>query len=355
MLTRPAALLFLLLAMAPLACARDVRIGVLGIFHPRQIVLNAAPGDVIIVKAAGETFALESGRGTGGALLHVSSSGILVEVGGRALDTSEVQATSRKGDAAAFVLAIPGKISRTYRGTLLVKAVDGLLVPVVNMDLETAVATAVQAESAPDLPFEALKAQAVVTRSYYIAGRGRHHDFDFCDLTHCQLLQGPPDPQSPAVRAAQATRGLVIAYENVPVAAMFTPSCGGRTRTPAELGMPSNGYPYFAVLCDYCHSNPVRWRRQISPKDAANLAGTGEAGRLAVGRRLGWDAVPSNNFAMHDEGGEVILEGEGKGHGIGLCQRGAGAMAEAGASFREILSHYFPNTTLTIPRPPRSS
>ena len=355
MLTRPAALLFLLLAMTPLACARDVRIGVLGIFHPRQIVLDAAPGDVIIVKAAGETFALESGRGTGGALLRVSSNGILVEVGGRALDTSEVQATSRKGDAVAFVLAIPGKISRTYRGTLLVKAVDGLLVPVVNMDLETAVATAVQAESAPNLPFEALKAQAVVTRSYYIAGRGRHHDFDFCDLTHCQLLQGPPNPQSPAVLAAQATRGLVIAYENVPVAAMFTPSCGGRTRTPAELGMPSNGYPYFAVLCDYCHNNPVSWHRQISAKDAANLVGTGEGGRLAIGRRLGWDAVPSNNFLMHVERGEVVLEGEGKGHGIGLCQRGAGAMAEAGASFREILSHYFPNTTLTIPKPPRSS
>ena len=355
MLTKPAALLSLLLAMSPLARARDVRIGVLGIFHPRQMVLDAAPRDVIIVKAAGETFVLEPGHGTGGARLRVSASGILVEVGGRTLETSEVQATSRKGDAVAFVLAIPGKISRTYRGTLLVKAVDGLLVPVVNMDLETAVASAVQAESAPDLPFEALKAQAIVTRSYYTAGRGRHHDFDFCDLTHCQLLQAPPNPRSPAVLAAQATRGLVIAFQDTPVAAMFTRSCGGRTRTPAELWMPSNGYPYFAVVCDYCHSNPVRWHRRISPKDAASLIGAGEAGRLAVGRRLGWDAVPSNNFAMHDEGGEVVLEGEGEGHGIGLCQRGARVMAEAGASFREILGHYFPNTTLTIPSTPHSS
>jgi stage II sporulation protein D len=354
-LTRAAALLSLLLTMSRLACARDVRIGVLGIFHPRQMVLDAAPGDILIVKAAGETFALEPGHNTGGALLRVSAGAILVEIGGRVLDTSEVRATSRKGDAVAFVIGIPGKISRTYRGTLLVKAVDGLLVPVVNIDLETAVATAVQAESAPDLPFEALKAQTVVTRSYYTAGRGRHHDFDFCDLSHCQLVQGPPSPQSPAVRAAQATRGLVIAYQDAPVAAMFARSCGGRTRTPAELGMPSKGYPYFSVVCDYCHFNPVKWLRRISPKDAASLIGTGEAGRLAVGRRLGWDAVPSNNFAMHDEGGEVVLEGEGEGHGIGFCQRGASAMAEAGSSFREILSHYFPNTTLMIPRPPHSS
>jgi stage II sporulation protein D len=94
----------------------------------------------------------------------------------------------------------------------------------------------------------------------------------------------------------------------------------------------------------------VSWHRRISTKDAASLIGTGESGRLAVGRRLGWDVVPSNNFAMHDEDGEVVLEGEGEGHGIGLCQLGARAMAEAGASFREILGHYFPNTTLTIPR-----
>lgn len=42
----------------------------------------------------------------------------------------------------------------------------------------------------------------------------------------------------------------------------------------------------------------------------------------------------------------VIFEGKGSGHGLGLCQQGASAMAHDGASFREILAHYFPNTTL---------
>ena len=355
MLNRAIAILSFLLATGPLACARDIQIGVLGIFHPRQMVLGAAAGEVIIVKTARETFVLEPGRGKGGAQLRVSTGGIVIEVDGRSVETSEVQAASRRGEAVAFILAISGKINRTYRGKLVVKAVDGLLVPVVNMDLETAVASAVQAESAPDTPFEALKAQAIVTRSYYTAGRGRHRDFDFCDLTHCQVLQEPPNLQSPAVLAAQATRGLVIVFQDTPVAAMFTRSCGGRTRTPAELGMPSNGYPYFAVVCEYCHSDPVRWHRRISAKDVATLTRSGEAGRLAVGRRLGWDVVPSNNFTSHDEDGQVVLEGQGEGHGIGLCQRGAGAMAKAGASFREILGHYFPNTTLSVPGPPHSS
>jgi SpoIID/LytB domain protein len=118
--------------------------------------------------------------------------------------------------------------------------------------------------------------------------------------------------------------------------------------------MPGSAYPYFAVTCDYCHNNPTTWRRRISAKDAA-LAAKGEAGRLAVDRRLGWDAVPSNNFVTHVEDGEVVLEGAGEGHGIGLCQRGARAMAEGGASFRKILERYFPNTTLTIEGPPHSS
>jgi len=54
----------------------------------------------------------------------------------------------------------------------------------------------------------------------------------------------------------------------------------------------------------------------------------------------GWNAVPSNNFTSR-EGGQVILEGAGQGHGIGLCP-------EAGGSFRQILDHYFPNTALIL-------
>ncbi len=58
--------------------------------------------------------------------------------------------------------------------------------------------------------------------------------------------------------------------------------------------------------------------------------------------------MPSNNFTSRQEGEQVILEGAGQGHGIGLCQRGAKAMAEKSSSFRQILNYYFPNTTLTL-------
>lgn len=336
----------LLLQINPAAFAQEVQIGVLGLFHPRQITLGVAKGEAIVIQADDSEFVLEAGPRVNIARIEISGDRLVLEVGGRVVRSAEIRAAGRNSRSADFVLAIPGRISRQYRGTLNVKAVGGVVVPIVTMDLETAVASVVQAESAPDTPLEALKAQAVVTRSYFTAGKGRHHDFDFCDLTHCQYLREPPNPESAAAIAAAATRGLVILFEEKPVAAMFTRSCGGHTRTPAELGIPSNAYSYFSVVCDYCYKHPSRWTRRISEQDAKRLLGQGEAGRLAVDRRLGWNAIPSNNFTARKQGEEVILKGAGQGHGIGLCQRGAKAMAEGGTGFREILNHYFPNTTL---------
>lgn len=347
---RTTALLFLLIWVNSAAIAQEVQIGVLGLFHPRQITLSIAQTEALVIKGDENVFVLEPGSDTSSARIGISGDALLIEFGGHIVRAAEIHAAGRNGHSAAFTLAVPGRITRQYRGTLTVKATDGIVVPIVTMDLETAVASVVQAESAPDAPLEALKAQAIVTRSYFVAGKGRHHQFDFCDLTHCQFLREPPNPESPAAVASAATRGLVILFEGKPIAAMFTRSCGGHTRVPAEIGMPSNGYPYFPIVCDYCYKHPSRWTRRISRRDAERLLGKGEAGRLAIDRRLGWNAVPSNNFTARKDGGEVELIGAGQGHGVGLCQRGARAMAEGGAGFREIISHYFPNTALSSVR-----
>ena len=206
---------------------------------------------------------------------------------GKEIRAKELHAVGRNRDAVDFVLGVPGKVERRYRGALDVKTVDGALMPVITMDLETAVASVVQAESLAGTPFEALKAQAVVTRSYFVAGVKRHSEFDFCDLTHCQFLREAPSAGSPAARAAEATRDLVITFDDKPVAAMFTRSCGGHTLAPAEIGISSGAYPYFSVVCDFCYKNPDRWSRRLNARDAALLFDHSEAGRLAVDRRLG--------------------------------------------------------------------
>lgn len=347
MLRRAVLLLFLALVLNPYGIAQDVRIGVLGIFHPRRITLLASRKEAVILQAAGHTFVLEPGSRMA-ASIYISNDALLLDFGGHVLRTIEIHAAARNNGAVSLLLTVPGKITRAYRGTLVVQASRGEVVPIITMDLETAVASAVRAESGLVAPPEALKAQAVVSRSYFLAGGGRHRDFDFCDLTHCQFVREPPAQDSPAAVATRQTRGLVLTFEGEPFAAMFSRSCGGRTRTPAEVGLPSKGYPYFAVLCDFCYQSPYRWTRRLSQQDAALLLGKGESGRLAADRRLGWNTVPSNNFTSHEEGRQVIIEGVGQGHGIGLCQRGAKAMAEKGAGFRQILNHYFPNAAVLL-------
>jgi stage II sporulation protein D len=336
----------LLLLAAPGAFAQQTRIAVLGLFHPREITLSAGKGEAVVVAAADRVFVLEPGVHAATVRIEASEPGLLLEFNGRLVHADEIRAAGRDCQSVSFRLGIPGKISRTYHGTLSVRAIDREVVPIVAMDLETAVASVVAAESTKDTPLEALKAQAVVTRSYFLAGKGRHHEFDFCDAAHCQVLREPPSPESPSAVATVNTRGMFIAYDEKPIAAMFTRSCGGHTRTPTDVGISPGSYPFYSVVCDVCYKAPVRWIRRVSEQDAAQLVGKGEVGRLAVDRHLGWNAVPSNNFTAREEGEAVILEGAGQGHGIGLCQRGARAMAEGGASFREIISHYFPNTVL---------
>jgi stage II sporulation protein D len=245
------------------------------------------------------------------------------------------------------VLSVPGKISRQYQGRLEISSISGELVPVVTMDLETAVASVVAAENLPEEPIEAAKAQAVAVRSYFAAGNGRHKDFDYCDTTHCQFVRSPPQSQSVAFKATNATRGLVLVSDSRVFAAMYTRKCSGFTRTPSELGLPSGNYPYYSVECRYCSQHPARWQSRISIEEANGLRPLNEASRLEIARKLGWNAVPSTDFTIKRDGGQIVLEGVGQGHGIGLCQAGAKAMAEHGADFRQILDHYYPNTEIT--------
>lgn len=327
--------------------AQDVRIGVLGLFHPHEIVIRAVPGSAVMVRAEGRSLVLEKSSGIDEISVHLDGNGIAAHTKDSAIRTPLLAIGSRDNGPADFLLSVPGKITRRYHGMLEVTASSDALVMIVRMDLETAVASVVAAEADPDTPLEALKAQAVATRSYLVAAKGRHHGFDFCDTTHCQFLRTPPDSHTPPAHAAAATRGLVLAYNAQPFAPMYTRSCSGRTRTPAEIGLPAGSYPYYSVECKYCREHPSRWESGVTPQEAAHLCAANESARLEIDRLRGWSTVPSNNYTINRAGNHVLLEGVGEGHGIGLCQSGAAAMAREGATFTNILAHYYPNTSLT--------
>lgn len=323
-----------------------VRVGVFGLFHPAELRVSATVGSALVVRAGEKRFVLERSSGVDSVYVRISNHEIVVTSGNRVVRAPELTVTGRKGERVDFILAVPEKISRHYCGILKIEPSGGSLIAIVTMEVETAVASVVAAESAPQTPLEALKAQAIAARSYLVAGRGRHAEFDFCDTTHCQFLREAPTPTTAAAQAVAATRGLVLVYDSHPIAAMYTRSCSGHTRTPAELGLTPSAYPYYSVECKHCLAHPARWSSRIPAQDAPALRSSDESARLNIDRHLGWSVVPSNDFVVKTEHGHIVVEGIGRGHGIGLCQSGAKAMAEEGADFREILSHYYPNTTI---------
>ncbi|MDP8982532.1 MAG: hypothetical protein M3O35_18295 [Acidobacteriota bacterium] len=262
------AALCLLCAAAP---AQTIRIEVFNLFRAGSLRIAPA-GDPILLHTGGRAIELEGGRSL--------------------LITAGAEVTSRSGGAADFELSVPGRISRRFHGVLRTHLSGRKLVAILEIDSELAVASAVAAESPPGASFEALKAQAVVTRSYYAAARDRHTESDFCDTTHCQFLRSPPDPASPAARAAAETRGLVLAWQGRTIPALFSAACGGSTRDFEE----GDAYPYRSVTCAWCSKQG---------------------------------------------------HGEVAGHRLGMCQRGAAGMGAEGASYRDILNHFFPSAAIT--------
>ena len=210
-----------LLLAAPLHAQQEIHFGVLGLFHPHELELLPEAGQALSVSADGvtATSALVLNGEPGHQQLLFRAEGNRVLVGSRS--ASLWTATARDGGAVSFRLVVPGKFHRIYRARLTIEARNGVLLVVAAMDRETAVASIVAAEMDEAAPLEALKAQAVATRSFLAAGP-RHPNFDFCDTTHCQFLKSPPPLPSRVFSAVQATRGLVIAYHGQPLAALYS-------------------------------------------------------------------------------------------------------------------------------------
>lgn len=300
----------------------SIHVSVLGLFHPHEVIVSPSADQALVLHLGDETLVLEKSSGVDSATIRTFADRLIITAGSRVIQATTLTCSGRKDDAVDFVLAIHNKIARHYHGTLQIEPSAGALVAIVTMGREIAVASVMAAESGPGIPLEALKAEAIAARTYFVAARGRHPDFDFCDTTHCQFLREPPAPTSAAAVAAWVTRDLVLAYNSRPFAAMYTRSCGGRTRTPAELGLPSAIYPYYSVECKYCRAHPFRWTRRISAQNAAQVRNSDESARLLLDRRLGWNAIPSDAFSVEKRADQIVLSGVGQGHGIGLVRPG---------------------------------
>lgn len=273
--------------------------------------------------------------------------------------------------------------ARDIRGEVLVKRAGEHLHIVAGMALEDYVAGVVGAEMSRAHP-EAHKAQAIAARTYALRQRGRHKAYDYCDLTHCQAFKGVP---SPKIRArVRATRGIYLSNASGgPAEVFYSSTCGGHTASALTV-FGIEGAPGLDGVADtrpsgepWCSASPhSEWRFSVSADELASELGARRPARLQVdrapdgwvsrvevaglekslsggqfhnrmGRLYGWGKFKSARFNLLERGNLLVFEGQGLGHGVGLCQHGAMARARAGQDAGAILRHYFPGLRIVRP------
>jgi len=369
--------LLICLSFAPGIPAREnghpVTVAVFGLFRPERIDITTRHNAIVSIRSG----SVEVKRVLGdGQRLQVESRGERLEIKlfeheGRLLLASTGDAV--RTEETVCTLSLPGRIQRDFSGRLEVVVRRRRLLPRVTVQEEAAVQQILRSEMAEAQEPEALKAQAILVRSYLRAASGQHRKdgYDFCDTTHCQFFTDFKTIDDRFRQAAIATAGLDLTFLGKPFQPLYTAACGGRTLAGfAESGQTKKGsdYPYRSVSCSFCIRHPLfEWETTVTTQELlrslkgesikdpaeviASLAEPGESGelgalkqaiRIRVGRALGWNVILSNRYSIKLHSDSVKIRGHGSGHNFGLCQAGAIEMSRQGKSMSEILSFYFP-------------
>ena len=269
----------------------------------------------------------------------------------------------------------------------------------ITLDLEDYIVGVVAAEVPANFEPEALKAQAIVARTYSVrkinakeAGEtDQVHEAALCDsFAHCQAYCDDEEMRekwgdqyeeySEKIRqAVEDTRDLVVLYEGEIALTPYHSTCGGKTASAEEVW--GEAYPYLvSVDCDLDTDAPrytedfafaladIPWLLGEDGKPCIALSSGEEAdevpeimsetesGRVAVLSYGGLEfagtdfrekmGINSTNFTFEVEGDELLIHTQGFGHGVGLCQHGANGMAKEGKTAEEIIAHYYVGTEI---------
>lgn len=284
--------------------------------------------------------------------------------------------------------AVPTEPEKDQPLTLNVLMPDGQLK---EMDTEEYVIGVVLAEMPTSFAPDALKAQAVVARTYALK-RGqegiRHSEGAVCtDPGCCQAYLSTEEyldglgymEDVEKVKAAVAdTAGEVLTYSGKLIEATYFSCSGGKTEDAAAVW--GQDYPYLQTVESPGEENVSEYReeRQFSAAEFSKALGRKLEGD--PDEWLGWTTytkgggvdtmvicgktyegtqlrqllgLNSTAFFMHAEGGRIYVATYGKGHRVGMSQCGAGAMAASGKNYREILAHYYLGAELTTMTQPQ--
>jgi stage II sporulation protein D len=278
--------------------------------------------------------------------------------------------------------------SRRYAGTVTVASDPAGLLIINTVDSESYAASVLAAEMSPGWHAEALKAQAIATRTYALhAALKSKKPYDLGDDTSSQVYRGMDAVDDRFTSAAQATAGLALFAGDSMAEVFYSAACGGHTASSSEING-GTAPSYLRGIADvdgggnaYCAKAPYFSWQNVIPSGALERIFDLEPGDLAdvdvnatwpdgrvkslkarsrrgfentmdgrvfygrCGALLGYKVVPSTMFRVAPDTGGYRFTGHGIGHGIGMCQWGARGRADAGMNAAAILAAYFPGTT----------
>lgn len=245
--------------------------------------------------------------------------------------------------------------------------------------------------------FEALKAMAICARTYALIKMNNNSPlFDIYDSVSDQVYGGVNRGNKVSDRAVTETSGMILTYNGKPAVTLYYSTCGGRTEEGKNV-FESADYPYLQSHDDsspaFCSVSPrFEWEENYTADEllkrlkAAHLLDTDSytlkdlviASRFLSGRvnqldfhiedsddiervisiygnKIRGIIRNSDNSAMlnsnwfnlvKSNNGNFKLLGKGYGHGVGMCQYGAMTQSKLGNNFKDILSFYYPGTTI---------
>lgn len=273
--------------------------------------------------------------------------------------------------------------NKSFRGEVdIVKTANGKLTVINVVELEKYI-KGVLAHEVPDRwPLEALKAQAVAARTYalYIKENKRHALYDLTNDIFSQVYGGRSGEKYRTNLAVDQTRGIVVVHNDKLLPTYYHSTCAGYTEDVREL-WGEDLVPLRGQVCVFCAGSPhSSWKRnmrlkdiqdrlneyghkiglikdiqvvernrsqrvtslKITARDGAQIVISGKDFRNIIGPNF----IKSNNYAIEMKGYYIDFYGKGWGHGVGLCQWGAHAMAQRGYRFEDILKYYYPGARI---------
>jgi stage II sporulation protein D len=278
-----------------------------------------------------------------------------------------------------------------YRGRVRFVRQGEKMVVVNIVPLEDYVASVVDGEMPATFPEAARQAQAIVARTYVLYQTQATRSSSIYDVyatTRSQNYLGYQyrgrdgrryAGESPSSRrAADQTAGMICLCEGKVFCTYYTAVCGGGT-AGGEAVFGDSTQALAPVSCEWCQDADLyRWTQEVAEPEASENVGRYFAGRgkrfdalasirrisqtpsvhdpsfeLSDGkrryrlsalevRRLFPSAIHSFQFEARKSEGQLVIQGRGHGHGVGLCQWGARGMAQQGAGPLEIIRHYYP-------------